>query len=164
MHSVPTAIPTAGYPSQKAAILALHVQRMPSRVIASTLGVPLNTVTSKICTFRKTTGKRIEPVGNPERAHSIGPVKSVWDMSDGRRRTAFARHAAAGAKQTLEGFNPPKPTKTLRQAILDGYRDGTPLAVIASECGSTRGTVKTTAHKMGLRHPRYGFKKRAAGQ
>lgn len=42
-----------------------------------------------------------------------------------------------------------------REIIRAGYKAGRPVADIARDCDSTRGSVKVIAHKMGIRHKKY---------
>lgn len=41
-----------------------------------------------------------------------------------------------------------------REIIRAGYAAGTPVKAIAEECGSTPGSVRVVARKMGIRHRR----------
>lgn len=91
-------IPTMGYPSQKAAIVALFLDGVPAREIAELVGTSINSVQRSITSYRKKNG-----IPTPERSLSSPyiarePINPMWDMEEDKRRQAIIRRAAEGAR------------------------------------------------------------------
>jgi len=93
-------IPTLGYPSQKAAVIALYEQRVEPKAIALQTGASQNSVHRAIHDYRVATGRHVAPIRLTQKAERTPAASSVWEMDDYRRAQAFARRAAAGARAT----------------------------------------------------------------
>lgn len=90
--------PTAGYATQKEAILALHVTGLGALQIAQRLGCSRDTVHVAVAWYRKRTG---HVVLSDDRAPSWQEEEALWDGDDDDRRRAIALRAQHGARAAL---------------------------------------------------------------
>lgn len=89
-------IPTLGYASQTAAIIALYEARVEPREIALRTGAPVNSVHRALRVYRVRTGRMIEPLRTMARAESLAPDTGAMT------RMAVFQRSTDGARATLE--------------------------------------------------------------
>lgn len=92
-------IPTLGYPSQKAAIIALYEERVEPKAIADMVICTINVVHRSIHDYRAKTGRIIAPIRGLPRAIPI--QKEAWPDSSYQRAVEAHRRAVEGARRTL---------------------------------------------------------------
>lgn len=92
------AIPTLGYPTQRAAVIALYEQRVEPKAIAERTGATINSVHRAIHDYRVSSGRYIAPIRESPKADRIPAMGNIWELDDYQRGLAFARRAAAGAR------------------------------------------------------------------
>ena len=92
-------IPTNGHPTQTAAIIELHEQRVQPKVIADRLGVARNSVNRAINIYRQRTGNYIEPVVEKPRSKRILPP-DIESMERFKWRNYYK--SIEGARKALE--------------------------------------------------------------
>lgn len=97
-----TPLPTLGYPSQSAAIVALYLDGIAPSVIARRTDASINSVTRSIRDYRKKTGVDVpvkEPV--PRGKKGAGCYQSI-SRNDWRMRNYL--RSIHGARQALEAI------------------------------------------------------------
>lgn len=96
----PRHIPTLGYPSQKAAIVALHKQGHDADTIARVVGAPINSVQRALSEYRQKYGIPA-PKRKPQSPYEIKNDRpdSIWDMDEDKRRDEIRRRAALAARE-----------------------------------------------------------------
>ena len=93
-------IPTLGYPTQKAAVLALFKAGMDPNEIAEAVNTSINAVQRTLSDYRRANGIPTPPKKKPTpNAAPGGPADAVWDMEEDKRRDEFARRAARAARE-----------------------------------------------------------------
>lgn len=95
--------PVLGFPNCKEAIIALYEQGVEPRQIAKILDTSVNYVSSKICYYRKKTGRYVKPVKAMAEAPPI--TQEIWIDDEDKRRMKFYNKARKGAKMALEMMN-----------------------------------------------------------
>ena len=92
--------PTAGYATQRQAIVALHVDGLGSLEISRRLGCTREAVHASVAWYRKKTGHIIV---YSERAPSP-QEEALWDGDENDRRLAFAIRQRHGAREALRAM------------------------------------------------------------
>lgn len=94
-------IPTLGYPSKNAAIIALYEDHVLPRTIAERANTSVNVVHRAIHDYRAKTGRHVVPL-RPD----LPPVEdhrpqgsNVWARDEDDRRRIFHRRAVKAARQ-----------------------------------------------------------------
>lgn len=99
------AIPTLGYPSQRAAVIALYEHRVEPKGIAARTGATINSVHRAIHDYRVSSGRYIAPIREHPKAERLPAIGNIWELDEYQRGLAFARRAAVGARTTRMAQN-----------------------------------------------------------
>lgn len=96
----PRHIPTLGYPSQKAAVIALFLDGVEPNDIAEAVGAPINAVQRSLSEYRRDNSLPTPPRKKPSsNMKPWGQPDDIWNMNEDDRREEFARRAARGARE-----------------------------------------------------------------
>lgn len=97
-HQAP--LPTLGYPSQKAACIALFLSGEAPTSIAVKVGASINSVHRALTEYRKANG--ISKPQRQPRAYipGVNECDPLWEMDEDQRRDEIRRRAAAAARAT----------------------------------------------------------------
>ena len=93
-------IPTLGYPSQHAAIVAFYEEGIAPSVIARRIGAPINAVTRSIHKHQQKTGV-VVPVAAPVRRGTAGDPRFKLSVGKDWRMRNYLR-SVRGARAALE--------------------------------------------------------------
>lgn len=93
-------VPTLGYPTQKAACVALFLAGETPTAIALAVGASVNSVHRALTQYRKANG--IPKPQRQPRAYipGVNQCDPLWEMDEDQRRDEIRRRAAAAARAT----------------------------------------------------------------
>lgn len=101
MRNTRERIETLGYPSQRAAIVALYQQQFPPKTIAALAKAPINSVHRTLSDYRQAGGRLVACVPAPP-ADPMPLANPIWDLDESDRRIAFYRRAREAARAALK--------------------------------------------------------------
>lgn len=93
-------VPTLGYPTQKAACVALFLAGEPPAAIALAVRASVNSVHRALTEYRKANGLPTPPRKAGTYVPGVNHCDPLWEMDEDDRRDAIRRRAADAARAT----------------------------------------------------------------